>query len=365
MLRSALFKGRGRKDRRQAAGGQQVTSRGKAGGRRVRFGVRAALALGLALAAATSATGCARPASGDDRPVLKIAYADSLDAAPLLVAEAASRKAPPSSWPFRIEAVRMRSAADVGAALSAGEASMAILPVVEAAAVLEKGAPVTIVSAVSESYGRDGVFAGASVESLDQLAGRKVGVSSLEGAFYAWTMLSRAGLDPAAVTIETKSAPKVLAGLRSGAYDAAVLSGPDLARAARTGSHQLFTTKDFPGILTDALVVLRPYADAHQDVVAKATREIGRAAATLKKSPRSAIASVGETSMSAAALATALKTVRFLDTADSSSMLGIVGQPGPLSLVAADALSYLGGGQDTPAPDASGFIDSRFVNPKT
>jgi NitT/TauT family transport system substrate-binding protein len=310
------------------------------------------------------AAGCRPAGPADKRPSVQVGYSDPLSAAPLLVAAAASQHAKASESPDRIDAVRSADDGAVGAALLAGETSMAVMSVVEAGALFAKGAPVVIVSAVSESYGRDGVVAAAGA-SLDQLSGLKIGASGVDQAFYVWTMLSRAGVDPSQVIIENASSGAVLAGLRKGTYDAVALSGPYLARASRIpGDKRLFTTKDFPGILTEVLVTTAPYAQAHQDEVLAATMAVGAAGAQLKKTPRQAIPQMSEASVTAADISASLKEVRFLDAADSSSMLGIIGQPGPLVDVAAEAVAFARGSEAT-AGAIEALFDSRFVNPKS
>ncbi|MBV8716684.1 MAG: ABC transporter substrate-binding protein [Chloroflexi bacterium] len=69
--------------------------------------------------------------------------------------------------------------------------------------------------------------------------GRRIGVSSVQGQFYAEQILARAGLSASDVNFTTITAPQLLAALQGHAVDAAWLVEPSIGVAAATGVGQL------------------------------------------------------------------------------------------------------------------------------
>lgn len=304
-----------------------------------------------------------RPTEPAGLPPLTVGYRDPGGAAPLLLVAA---KGEPSGIRFRLAAKRYASDGKLASALRSGEVTMAVMPISEAAALYVDRVPVIVVGATAESFGRDGIVSTGPVDTLDEFSGRRVAVSSSTGAFFVWSMMTRAGLEPASVTVQTRPYRELEGALAGGETEGAVLSGTALGRAKQAADQRvLLTTEDFPGLLTDVVVVGSGFADENArevqkvlDALAAAAEELGRDAGPSRE------AAAREASMTAAQLAAAGAGLRYLVSQDVRDLLGVAGSPGALAQVAGEAVEFQieRMGAQTP-PEASGFVDTRFANP--
>lgn len=302
------------------------------------------------------------PGGQGSAPAFPVGYRDVASAAPLLMASA---RHVPVGGKYRISARRYPSEPRLLRALASGEVSMAILPLVSVARMFLDRAPVAVVGATAESYGRDGIVATGGTASLDGVVGQRVAVSSQSSAFFLWTMLSRAGMDPFSTPVDEKPYEQTARALESG-YSAAVLSGPALFEASRTaGRTVIMTTRDFPGVIVDVVVVSRHYAKAHPDVVQAAVRALSAAGRDLIRDPTAtAILVARESSSTPDKVRASQRGLRYLDKQKVTDLLGVVGAPGALDEVAQDAVQFAAQGGSSQAPrDTTGFIDSRYINP--
>jgi ABC-type nitrate/sulfonate/bicarbonate transport system substrate-binding protein len=317
--------------------------------------VVASLALGLA--------GCDRGNGEPSLPSVVVGYRDLGTALPALHA---SESGPLGKVDHRLAVRRYATESALRKALVSGEITLAILPVVTAADLYLDRVPITIVGATAESFGRDGIVTTTSMDSLDEIVGRTVVTPGPTGSFFVWAMLESAGLDPMAVTLEEQPYARAMRALDGGEYQAAQLSGAALAQAGRASDRKVqVTTKDFPGLLIDVLVVGRPYAERRPDVVQAVMRAIGESGGQVAADPATTDNLVAlAASTTPAKVAAARGGLRYLDLVQNIELMGVVGSPGALPDTAAMALQFATErtGAQTP-PDPGKLTDSRFVNP--
>ncbi|HEY9672999.1 MAG TPA: ABC transporter substrate-binding protein [Waterburya sp.] len=131
------------------------------------------------------------------------------------------------------------------------------------------GADQVIVLVNDNSTGNDKVIVRDGINSVADLKGKKVAAE--EGTvdhFLLLQGLKKAGLsakDIQFVPLETGKAASAFVG---GQVDAVAVFAPFTTQALkRSGSKQLFSSKDFPGAISDHLVFTRKFVDAHPDQV--------------------------------------------------------------------------------------------------
>lgn len=317
--------------------------------------VAAALAVGLA--------GCKLGNGEPALPSLVIGYRDLGTALPALHA---SESGPLKRVDHRLAARRYPSESALKKALVSGEITFAILPVVTAADLYLDRVPITIVGATAESFGRDGIVTTTSMDSLDEVVGRTVVTPGPSGSFFVWAMLESAGFDPMAVTLEEQPYARAMRALDGGEYQAAQLSGAALAQASRASDRKVqVTSRDFPGVLIDVVVVGTSYAESRPDVVQAVMRAMGESAGQVAADPATTDNLVGlAASTTPAKVAASRVGLRYLDLVQNIELMGVVGAPGALPDTAAMALEFVAErqGAQTP-PDPAKLTDSRYVNP--
>lgn len=310
-----------------------------------------------------SATACDRTSPGSARRPVLVGYRDAAGALPLLLASATKE---PAGLDWVVSATRYPSEADLGKALSRGDTSIGVMPLLTAADLILSGEPVVIVGVTAESYGRDGIVGANGVDSLDELSGRRAAVTSRSGAFFLWSMLSRAGLDPLSVTVERKSYKQIRSALAGEDYAAGVLTEPGLREASDVdGREVMMTTEDFPGVLVDVLVVHKGFARDEPETVARVAAVLSKAGSALAAEPASALEPIAkEATLTPGKVRVLMRGLRFPDRSKAAELMGVVGAPGALADSLEEALSFLGQSRGVEVPaDVAGLIDSRFVNP--
>lgn len=320
--------------------------------------------LAVVLASALLVTACdlgKRATEGP--PALTVGYRDIGAAAPLLVAAA---KGLPAGAGFRLAAKRYASDGKLVSAIRSGEITMAVMPVSEAAVLYVDRAAVIIVGATAESFGREGIVTTGSIDSLDELVGKRVAVSSSTGGFFLWAMMTRAGIEPASVEIVTLPYGRLEAALADEEADAVVVSGSALRRARTAEDRRvLLSTEDFPGALADVVVVGRSFAEENAKDLQRVLDAFAAASTELMSEPAAAReAAARESSTTAAQVAAAAAGLRYLSAQDVRDVLGVLGSPGALAQMAEEAVAFeveRSAAQTPPAPQE--LVDSRYVNP--
>ncbi|MDX2240458.1 MAG: ABC transporter substrate-binding protein [Leptolyngbyaceae cyanobacterium bins.302] len=131
------------------------------------------------------------------------------------------------------------------------------------------GADQVVVLVNDNSTGNDKVIVRDGIKSVADLKGKKVAAE--EGTvdhFLLLLGLKKAGLKPEDIEFVPLETGKAASAFVAGQVDACAVFAPFTTQALkRSGSKELFSSKDFPGAISDHLVVSRNYVYKHPDKV--------------------------------------------------------------------------------------------------
>lgn len=131
------------------------------------------------------------------------------------------------------------------------------------------GADQVIVLVNDNSTGNDKIIVKEGINSVADLKGKKVAAE--EGTvdhFLLLQGLKKAGLSAKDIQFVPLETGKAASAFVAGQVDAAAVFAPFTTEALkRSGSKELFSSKDFPGSISDHLVFTRKFVDAHPDRV--------------------------------------------------------------------------------------------------
>lgn len=131
------------------------------------------------------------------------------------------------------------------------------------------GADQVVVLVNDNSTGNDKVIVKEGINAIEDLKGKKIAVE--EGTvdhFLLLLGLQKAGLTPQDVEIIPLETGKAAAAFVAEQVDATAVFAPFTTQALkRPGSKELFSSKDFPGAISDHLVFSRKFVDAHPEQV--------------------------------------------------------------------------------------------------
>ncbi len=131
------------------------------------------------------------------------------------------------------------------------------------------GADQVIVLVNDNSTGNDKIIVSEGINSIADLKGKKVAAE--EGTvdhFLLLLGLKKAGLSPKDIQFVPLETGKAATAFVGGQVDAVAVFAPFTTQALkRAGSKELFTSKDFPGAISDHLVFTRKFIDANPEKV--------------------------------------------------------------------------------------------------
>ncbi|WP_336991175.1 aliphatic sulfonate ABC transporter substrate-binding protein [Leucobacter sp. VD1] len=160
--------------------------------------------------------------------------------------------------------------ADVNAALAAGRLDMANVGAQAALQFIEEGVDVSIVMLLDSATEADAIIAGEGVTSVEDLAGKKVGFErGATSEILLAEALETAGMSFDDIETVELSADKVAPTLMSGSIDAGVTYEPYISEAlsAGKGIETVTTAGEYPGLITDVLVVRNDVLEQRPDEV--------------------------------------------------------------------------------------------------
>lgn len=163
------------------------------------------------------------------------------------------------------------------AALTSGEVQMAAMGGSETMTASASGARFTVLATITPVYPY--IFeAASSVQTVEDLRGKKVGVSRIGSSSDIATRvgLHRVGLDEKDMTIvQVGSAAARTAAMVNGAIQGALVQPPDNTALEKRGFHPLFdlAALKLPAVNT-CLVTTQAYLAGHRDVVQKITDSV-------------------------------------------------------------------------------------------
>lgn len=226
-------------------------------------------------AAALLPVGCGR-----EPPLLRLGANPWLGCEPLFLARDRGQLAPE-----RIRLVALPSNTDVLLALGAARLEVAVLTLDETLSARSGGIPLQIVAVLDRSVGADVLLARPGIDTLPQLAGRRIGVKKTAiGALLLHAALRAGGLEIDDVQVVHLNYDAHLPAFRRGEIDAVVTFEPRASVFEHEGAQRLFDSADTPVPLMDVLVVredrdrrldapLRRTIAAHLDTVALLQRQ--------------------------------------------------------------------------------------------
>lgn len=143
-------------------------------------------------------------------------------------------------------------------ALERGAVDAAALTLDEVIRARRGGLDLVVVLVFDVSSGGDVLLVGESIESLDDLAGKRIGVEfGGVGETLLDRVLVRAGLDWNDVTAVDRSANQHQSAWQDGEFDAVVTYEPIASQLQLLGAERLIDSRDFPDLIFDVLAVRR------------------------------------------------------------------------------------------------------------
>jgi NitT/TauT family transport system substrate-binding protein len=131
------------------------------------------------------------------------------------------------------------------------------------------GADQVVVLVNDNSTGNDQIIVRSGIDSVADLKGKKIAAE--EGTvdhFLLLLGLEKAGLKPTDITFVPLETGKAAAAFAAGQVDGVGVFAPFTTQALTLkGSKALFTSKEFPGAISDHLVFSRQFVNAHADKV--------------------------------------------------------------------------------------------------
>lgn len=136
-----------------------------------------------------------------------------------------------------------------------------------------KGTPETIILAMAESLGGDGIVATADIQTVQDLKGATVGLDKSSTAYFFFlTVLEQYGMTEDDVTIYEMSAGDAGAAFVAGRLDAAVVWEPWLTNASqRDGGHVLVSSAEFPRTIVDIITLREEFVKENPEAVVALT----------------------------------------------------------------------------------------------
>ena len=155
------------------------------------------------------------------------------------------------------------------------------------------GADSRFLLTMDASNGADGLVATAEIETLDDLAGKKLALDKSASSYYFFLTALEQGSSLTEDDIDViDMGDTTEAGLAfmSGTVDAAIMWEPELSEAIETveGAHAVVTRADCPDTIMDSLVVNTKFAEENPEVVEAVTEAWYKAIDFLKENPEEA-----------------------------------------------------------------------------
>ncbi|MFD5599489.1 aliphatic sulfonate ABC transporter substrate-binding protein [Leucobacter sp. NPDC058333] len=214
---------------------------------------------------------------------------------------------------------------DVNAALAANRLDMANVGAQAALQFIDEGVDVSIVLMLDSSTAADAILSTSDVKSAADLKGKSVAFEKgATSEILLAEALDEAGLSFDDIDVVESSADKVTPMLLAGRVDAGVTYEPYISEALGSDAdvNAVTTAGEFPGLITDVLVVRNDVLDERPDEVRKVLAAWDDSVAYYESDPDSArgiiAAGVGS---DAADLDTAFDGVHYYSLAENSEQL--------------------------------------------
>lgn len=156
-----------------------------------------------------------------------------------------------------------------------------------------EGVPMTIIWALDDSFGGDGILAKKEIKTLADLKGKTVALDvGTTSHIFLLTCLDKAGLtDKDVVLTPVSSAGDAGQAFVAGKVDAAVTWEPWLSRGVKEGNgHLLIDSKQTPGLIVDAVAFRRDFAESHPKEMQAIVNGLAKAMKYFKENEKDAVA---------------------------------------------------------------------------
>lgn len=155
------------------------------------------------------------------------------------------------------------------------------------------GADSRFVLTMDASVGADGLVATGDIESLDDLAGKKLALDKSASSYYFFLTALENGsslTEDDIQVIDMGDTTEAGLAFMGGSVDAAIMWEPELSEALETveGAHALVTSADYPETILDSLVVNTAYAEENPEVVEAVEEAWYKAIDFMKENPEEA-----------------------------------------------------------------------------
>mgnify|MGYP005852751309 CR=1 FL=1 len=224
-----------------------------------------------------------------------------------------------------VELVHFNTDQDVNAAFASGNMEAANLATHTATKLFTAGVELRIVLLEDASYEADAILAGAGIQSIADLKGKKVAYE--EGATSDLLLnyaLAQNGMSVADITPVPLPASDAGLALAAGEVDAAVTYEPYITEVLKQDASLslLYTAAENPGLISDVLVVPLAFAQSNPQAVRDLVKVWDEALAFYKTNPEEAKAIISRNvGAEPADLETAFEGVEFYDLAANNAQL--------------------------------------------
>lgn len=155
------------------------------------------------------------------------------------------------------------------AALESGDLQGDLTTVDTNVRTIAAGVDIVQVLVVDDSNGADGIVGTADIQSVEDLAGKDVGVKVGATSYvFLLSVLKDAGMTIDDINVIDMNPGEAGTAFVAGQVDAAVTWEPFLSNATkREGGHVVISSAEAPGLIVDSLAILRDWVEENPDAV--------------------------------------------------------------------------------------------------
>jgi len=226
--------------------------------------------------------------------------------------------------------------------------------------------PMQVVWMFDDSYGGDGLLVKKEIKSLEDLKGKKVALEvGTTSHFFFLTLLKEANVDPSEITIVDMRSGDAGAAFVAGQVDGAVTWQPWLSKGVEEGNGTLLvTSKDTPGVVSDALNLRKDLIDAKPEVAQGIVNALAEAMQYWKDNKEEADQIIAKgLNLSVEDFVATVGDLKFYDAEANKEFLGTSEKLGPIADMFNKAVEfYYNEKIIDKKPEASQFVNPTFVN---
>jgi NitT/TauT family transport system substrate-binding protein len=228
-----------------------------------------------------------------------------------------------------------------------------------------KGIPLVTVLATDTSDGADGVVSTKDVAEVADLRGKQVAVQSgTTTQFLLATVLEEAGLSLDDIEQQNLSPSDAGAAFAAGKVPVAATWEPWLTKAAQQGGKVLASSKDLPGVITDAVALDPDYVEEQPDAAQALAEGWSRSVEFLRENPEEGRRIMAKgLDIDVDELSSQLKTIKLFTKDEAAQFFGTEEDPGQMyDLVSRSAEFWKTLGEAEESVDPKQAVDPTFVN---